>query len=476
VFGISLKARHSGGDTPAGVNGHAPQFAQSDDGERTFNVVHWRPGKGGRAGQGDKLAGGLLTGASLLVVAALIGAGIVGYEAQRLFALAHNHTAPDATAADHLRAVIIAAIPDVGWVAMALVALVAALRGQSSLRARVGVVMFFALSLGAQVLYAPRTVEGLLVAVIAPVAMAWMLETLIVEVRRWAANRRGLEISETPILTGALLAAVRLVRLLLGILMWLVRLGFSPGSTFGGLREWVLDTAPIAPGRSLASMRAAEAAAHAETAHATVERVRQEAKEERQALEARVADERQKAEDRLRRIEQEAADRIAAAEQAATEQADTARREAAEEVARVRAEAEARLRRLTETSATDAGKAADQIAGLQGELAEVRGQLDRARGAELRVQQAEQTARSLRGQLTGLQATMQTLQRYAGARAVLRTRYEMLRAAGDPRYGDANAVRQLAEEWAPDAGVTEETARRYLTQHIANPYASQEQE
>ncbi|SDQ03127.1 Protein of unknown function [Thermostaphylospora chromogena] len=179
MFGLSLKLTEPRDDGPP-RNG-------ATDGQRITHVLHHRPVK---IRTGDRLPGSLLVGASLLVVAALIGAGIVGYEAQRLFALAHNHIGPE-TEADRLRAVIIAALPDVGWVAMALVALVAALRGQSSLRARVGVVVFFGLSLGAQVLYAPRTLEGILVAIIAPVAMAWMLETLVVEVRRWAAARRA---------------------------------------------------------------------------------------------------------------------------------------------------------------------------------------------------------------------------------------------------------------------------------------------
>lgn len=471
MFEIRLKPREDQGDTPAGLNGHTSQFVQADDSERTFNVVHWRPKR--PKSDGYKLPGRLLVGASLLVVGALVGAGIVGYEAQRLFALAHNHTGAE-TAADQLRAVIIAAIPDVGWVAMALMALVAALRGQSSLRARIGVVMFFALSLGAQVLYAPRTLEGVLVALIAPVAMAWMLETLVVEVRRWAAHRRGLEIEETPILTGALLAVLRLVRLVVGLFMWFVRLLFDPRSTARGLREWVIDTAPVAPGRSLASLRAEQAAALAATAHADVERVRQEAEAERQALEARAAEEQRAAEARLRRVEKAAAERVAEVEQQAAEEVDTARREAAEEIARVKREAEGRVQQLSQVTAADARAAADRIATLEGELARARGQLDRAHAVELRAQDADKAAHRLRVEVDNLRETMRVLREFAGARAVLRTQYEMLRTAGDSRYGDPNAIRELAAQWAGQAGVTEETARRYLTQHLANPHAEQE--
>ena len=222
----------------------------------------------GRAGapKKDRLPGRLLGFAGVIIFAALVGAGIVAYEAQRLFALDHNHTGEAITQADELRAIIIAGLPDAGWVAMALVALVAALRGQSSLRARVGVLIFFGLSLGAQVLYAPKSPEGVLVAVIAPITMAWMLETFIVEVRRWAMSRRNIDaLDETPILTGVLLALVRLVRGVLGLIMWLIRLLFDARGTWKGVRGWVLETAPMAPGRTLAGIRAAEALAQAST-------------------------------------------------------------------------------------------------------------------------------------------------------------------------------------------------------------------
>ncbi|WP_093256631.1 DUF2637 domain-containing protein [Thermostaphylospora chromogena] len=398
---------------------------------------------------GDRLPGSLLVGASLLVVAALIGAGIVGYEAQRLFALAHNHIGPE-TEADRLRAVIIAALPDVGWVAMALVALVAALRGQSSLRARVGVVVFFGLSLGAQVLYAPRTLEGILVAIIAPVAMAWMLETLVVEVRRWAAARRGLTIDETPILTGVLRAAVGLVRALLGILLWLVRLVLAPRSTFDGVREWVLDTAPIAPGRSLASMRAAEAAERAAMATADVERIRKAEAEARAAIEARAASELE-----ALRAEREQAERAAA-----------------QEVARVRQEAEARLQAMAEANAAEQAEHANRIADLSRELATVRAELDRARAQAARMERAEAMVQQLRTDLSTAQETYSLLERYAGARAIARTRYEGLRLAGDPRYGDPAYLSELARDWAPSLHRSESTVRRYLADHLADPHAA----
>jgi hypothetical protein len=354
---------------------------------------------------------------------------------------------------------------------MALVALVAALRGQSSLRARVGVVMFFALSLGAQVLYAPPGIEGLLVAIIAPVSMAWMLETLIVEVRRWAAAQRGLEISETPILTGVLVAVVRILRGLLGLLMWAIRMLFDPKSTGRGLREWILDTAPIAPGRSLASMRAAEAESRANSSAATAEQIRQTANEERLALEDRFRDERQEAEAERARIEQDAAERLAQVKQKAAKELAAVKEEAAEQVAQARQEAEQRVRVLTESTAADAGQAADRVARLESELARMRSELDHARAQAARVPKAEESARQARGELASLGRAYDLLEGYAGPRAILRTWYEGLRLAGDSRYGDASYLSDLAREWAPRLGRSESTARRYLADHLNDPMA-----
>ncbi|GII59415.1 hypothetical protein Pth03_78040 [Planotetraspora thailandica] len=328
--GISLKGSRPASEPAGQVNGHVPEHAErpplapwtNEPGVREIRQYKVSPkGQGG----GDKLPGRLLGFAGAVIFAALVGSGFVAYEAQRLFALAHNHTGAAINDADQWRAAIVGALPDAGWIAMALVALVAALRGQSSLRARVGVLIFFGLSLGAQVLYAPGTVEGILVAVIAPITMAWMLETFIVEVRRWAGQRRGLEMDESPILSGVLVAIVRTLRGLIRLLMWVIRLVLAPKSTASGLRSWILDTAPIAPGRSLASMRAAEALAIAEGATTSAEQVREQAADEireiteaaaaeRTALTARLTERESEMTAELRKLRRELDERMRAAE------------------------------------------------------------------------------------------------------------------------------------------------------------------
>jgi hypothetical protein len=242
VIGPRRKRDPSGGPAPRLVDGGrvdagAP-WSEPEDGVREVRVY------GVGAERRDLLSGGLLWSAGAIITAALGGAAYVAYQSQRVFAFAHNHH-------DLHRAVITAALPDAGWVSMALVALVAALRGRSSARARAGVLVFFTMSLGAQVLYAPADVGGWLVAVIAPVTLAWMLESFVVEVRRWAGARRpGLDLDETPILSGVVRAAGRTVRTTGRLGLWCVRLAVDFRGTRNGLKTWVLETAPIAPGRT----------------------------------------------------------------------------------------------------------------------------------------------------------------------------------------------------------------------------------
>ncbi|MFI6541441.1 DUF2637 domain-containing protein [Nonomuraea sp. NPDC050547] len=398
-----LRRRMRTADSHPIANGHGLDSARlsiGPDGVQETRV--YRTGSTTEA-PGERLSGRLLGAAGVLIFGALVGAGFVGYEAQRLFALLHNHTSANPTAADQVRAVIIAALPDVGWVAMALVALVAALRGQSSLRARVGVMVFFGLSLGAQILYAPHTIEGMLVAVIAPVTMAWMLESYIVEVRRRVAAQRGADTDETPILTGVLVSAWRVLRAMVRLLLWFLRLMLDPKGTCRGVRTWVLETAPLAPGRttaSLASDRALEQAAEAET---TVEQVRAETAAQLQAQ----------------------ADAIAA------ERAEMAERLNQSTVLARRAE-----RRNIE----------QELASLNDRLTATFQAWERERAARCRL---EELAKATSG------------------RERLIVLYEHLGKDGDHRYGKRAAIGELAGELAAAAGLQSEgTARAYLYEHF----------
>lgn len=210
------------------------------------------------------LPGSLLWLAGLVIAAVIVGGAYVAYESQRAFQYTHNHHDP-------LRALISAAIPDLGWTALAAIALVAALRGRSALRARVGTVIFFGLSTGSQLLYAEQTVAGYVAAIVAPLSMAYLVEVFLDGVRRWAATRRGESAEDTmPVLLRTVRLAGRFVRGLGGLLLWVLRLLVDRKGTLSGLRAWIIDTAPYAPGRSAigerahaAELQAADAAAEA---------------------------------------------------------------------------------------------------------------------------------------------------------------------------------------------------------------------
>ncbi|WP_214327911.1 DUF2637 domain-containing protein [Nonomuraea sediminis] len=441
---------------PGVVNGHgldSARFSIGPDGVHETRVYRTGPAK---REPGERLSGRLLGIAGVLIFGALVGAGFVGYEAQRLFALLHNHTGDTATAADQVRAVIIAALPDVGWVAMALVALVAALRGQSSLRARIGVMVFFGLSLGAQLLYAPHTIEGMLVAVIAPVTMAWMLESYIVEVRRRVAAQRGLDIDETPILSMVLAVLGRLIRLPFGLPLWLLRLFLDRKGTWAGAREWVLDVAPIAPGRTLASIRAAEAEAIASSATLTAEQVREAAREQVEALQEAHARE-------LREIaEARAAEAAARLEERQREQDENAQR-----VEQTEAEARVSLSRTQSEAQRTIDGYASRLQEAELKLHRLSERLQRAEADSDRLLQVERQLTERTNELGAVRAELKLVTDQASPRVRLAALYERLRLNGDRRYRDRAAVPELARTWFLEIGVQSEgTARKYLHEYL----------
>ncbi|GIH97860.1 hypothetical protein ACFFMN_27975 [Planobispora siamensis] len=441
MFGISLKGRGRPDDNGQRVNGSpaadVPPLSPwiDEPGVREIRTIVRPPRPEGSA-RLDRLSGRLLGGASLLIFAALVGAAIVTYASQLLFAQQHNHTGPVLTELDQIRAFIVAALPDVGWIAMALVALVAALRGRSSLRARVGVLVFFALSLAAQILYAPPTPQGVLVAIIAPISLAWMLETLIIEVRRWAGDRLGVPMDESPILTGVLLSLVRVLRAAVRLLLWLLRLVFDRRGTWAGVREWVLDVAPLAPGRTRASLEAAAAIAQAGTVEAAAERARAEALAE------------------LEQIKQENARQVQASADAADQQISAVRAEMAEQLEAVRQAAREDLARVQDEHA--------------GQLRRQQEETERwRRSAHDQLDQAHAARDELAGELDRVRADYDRLVGSSTAKARLIAAYEQLGAVGDARWMDRDRVGEVARELYEGAGLKSDgTARAYLYEHI----------
>jgi hypothetical protein len=410
---------------------------------REVRNFQWTPGRKDGQTQRDVLSGGLLSVAGFIIAASAFGAGYVAYNSQRLFADAHLQ------GSDHMeRARIIAALPDAGWGAMALVALVAALRGRSSLRARTGVIIFFALSLAAQVMYAPKNAHGgwdlqaVLVAVIAPIALAWMCESFVVEVRRWAASKRdGLDIEESPILTAAVRGLGRAARAATRFPLWLVRAMLAPKETGRGLRDWILDEAPLAPGRTRASMRADDAVARAGTAEQIAEQARQQAAQlveqaQRTAAE-QVAQTRGETEQHVAEIQRQAAAQIEQIRTDMAAQVEDITRRHEQQIAQRSREAEVRIERLQSEASTEIERLTRANTGLADEVDRLREELE-----------------MLSGKTT--------------AKARLHALYSRLGRDGDPRYMDRTRIREVAKELGPRAGLQSEgTADAYLREYIA---------
>ena len=78
-----------------------------------------------------------------------------------------------------------------------------------------------------------------------PAAYALASDTLIGVIRTWVLARHP-----GP---GGLAGEVTVLAVTGGVLLWLLRLSMAPASTLAGLRAWVLQECPVAPGRRAAS-------------------------------------------------------------------------------------------------------------------------------------------------------------------------------------------------------------------------------
>jgi hypothetical protein len=449
-------AAEDGGDRPVIGRGTA---RDGDGRERRYTVVSWRPGATppARPGDGpdagaetdtatapvaggmrDRVAAAALWVAGAVVVAVIIGGAIVVYDAQYQFAYDHNgHNAASAA--------IQAAIPDLVWVAMAALGLSQALRGRSSLRATLSIAVFFGLSLAAQLLHGERTMEGYLVSAITPIALALMLEALMHGVRHWALARDGHEAPSTPLIARAL-------RLLFAVVVmpwaWLLRLCLDRSGTWSGLRTWLLDMIPYAPGRTRAQDRAEGALEAAHSADAV-----------RAQAEAWAQEQVEAAEERVRAAE-------AAAEEAERQAQERAREAESGAQAAVRAERDRLAGRITELEAAQR-RHPQQV---QEAVATEVERLQREHAARMR-QVQEATDRDRRT-ADALRRELEELRRSLSGRQQMEMLYEGLGRSGDPRYGVWDAVDSVAEELAPQAGLESiGTARRYLRDYLAKTAA-----
>lgn len=469
----------------------------------------------------DRISSYALVAAGLLIACGIVGSAGVVYDAQYKFALAHNWG--NDTAA-HIQA----AVPEVVWLGMALLGLSQALRGRKSARATSGIVLFFSLSMGAQLMYAMPNPGGYLIAIITPLALALLLETFLDGVYRWACARDGISVEERPVLLRVGAALGRVPKLLwvlpaaltVGLLldftatwealrswlletavplapwtllafpgMWLLRLGLDFWGTWSGMRTWLVDMIPYAPGRTKAQDDAHEARKQADQAAQVAELAEQKAagriaKAERERDEAITAA-REDAAEQIERVRAEFGERLEAAEQAAAEREAEQQQRHAERVAALEAE----LTELREQSGSDVREVRAQAERKLAELVDQhrsdlaaereraeqdRADLERRLRGELSTVQREadrfhEQVEALDKQRRALESELDAMREAAPSKQRVRWLYQQMGRKGDPRYGRREHVREVARELLEPAGMSQNsvgTAVGYLTAYL----------
>jgi len=178
-------------------------------------------------------------------------AAIVSYSAQHRMVYATKHVM--------ISAALEAGIPDVAAMIFAALGIALALHGRRALRPRALNVCAVATSVAMNVMAASHGWRGLAIWAMPPIACALASDTAIGVVRAWTiARQRALkerlaDEGTTP------LAMVG------GLLLWMLRLGFAPASTLAGLRRWVIEECPVAPGRR--GQTAADVVEHVTSTH-----------------------------------------------------------------------------------------------------------------------------------------------------------------------------------------------------------------
>lgn len=226
----------------------APAARPSGEGRavQVYNLRYlpkWWPNQGsdggGDARKRDVAGGLLLGGASLLLLALAAAQGYVSFRAQYTFI----HEIKRENTASMLEALGL----DAGAVIFALLALALARLGRPAIVERTLNLACVAGSLTMNAMSADFTsVKSIAVWTLPAVLYAAGSDRVIAVVRRRALARMPGAGRDVSPLAAALAATAAVMK---GIGLWLLRLVLAPQSTLGGFRAWVVDEAPVAPGR-----------------------------------------------------------------------------------------------------------------------------------------------------------------------------------------------------------------------------------
>jgi hypothetical protein len=344
-----------------------------------------------RAPAGKDRAAVWLRNAMIALAVLAAAAAVVSFEAQYRMVQAAKHAAPVAA--------LEAGIPDVSALIFASLGIALALHGKRAVRARVLNVGAVVTSIGMNALAAGPGWRNAAIWIMPPVAYALASDTAIGVVRAYTLARQravneGLASDEASPLA-----------LLGGVLLWLLRLAMAPPSTLKGLRTWVIEDCPAAPGRAPAAVTAAGeqaaraiAAAEGSAAHrvADAEQARDrlvaDAEATRQVAEretARALAAAQAAHAEMERVREAAHRQLVRAGEDSAQARDDLRTALA---AQVRA-AEAEVARQQRAHATEVGRLQQAARALEQARADAARERDEARAA-LQTQTATPARRS----------------------------------------------------------------------------------
>jgi hypothetical protein len=216
---------------PFGIPDEA--YAESADGrpQKVLNISWRKPrSKRGEVATGDPAACWLRSATGALGILAAAAAA-VSFAAQYVLVYLAKHIV--------WAAVLEAGIPDVGSAVFAALGIALALKGKRALRARALNLVCVGLSLGMNALAARSGWRDMVVWVMPAAVYALASDTLIGTIRSSVMAARNQADDERTILD-----------VLGGLIMWQLRLTLAPRSTLTGFRTWVIEAAPVAPGRT----------------------------------------------------------------------------------------------------------------------------------------------------------------------------------------------------------------------------------
>jgi hypothetical protein len=223
---------------PFGIPDEAYTDAADGRGQKILNISWRKPRSEREAGRKSRAVG---DPSRAWLRSALAGLGVLAAAAAAVSFAAQYHLVFAAKGIAWASA-LEAGIPDAGSMVFACLGIALALKGKRALRARGGNLACVGLSLTMNLIAAAAGWRGVAIWVMPSAVYAFASDTLIGVIRAHVLASRGRADDEKTALAA-----------LGGLILWALRLFLAPKSTLTGFRTWVIEAAPVAPGRVAAA-------------------------------------------------------------------------------------------------------------------------------------------------------------------------------------------------------------------------------